>query len=81
MSVLHTDHGVEGSTCVGTDDMLHVGIRTHHLKMNQLKSMYSFGKWEKERGMFCGKWVALQPGGGLTVHPAHYVEQKVHLVC
>lgn len=61
--LLHTANGVEGIICVATDDMLHAGTRNHHLKMDQLKSMYSFGKWEKERGMFCGKWVALQPSG------------------
>ena len=75
--LLHTAIGVEGIICVATNDMLHAGTRTHHLKMNQLKALYSFGKWEKGKGMFCGKWVALQPGGKITVNQTHYVEKKV----
>lgn len=67
---------LEGIIMVATDDLVSGGNQRHQSLMNQLKSQYKFGKWEYDRGRFCGKDLMQQKDFSIFVTQEYYTEQK-----
>eukprot|EP00435_Cladocopium_sp_Y103_P029207 s2890_g7.t1 len=67
---------LEGIIMVATDDLVSGGNVRHQRLMEQLKSRYKFGKWEYDKGRFCGKDLVQQKDFSIFVSQEYYTEQK-----
>ena len=77
--MLHSNEEVarlEGIIMVATDDLVSGGNPRHQKLMDQLKAQYKFGKWEYDKGRFCGKDLSQKDDFSIFVTQEYYAEQK-----
>ena len=67
---------LEGVIMVATDDLVSGGNSRHQKLMDQLKLQYKFGKWEYDKGRFCGKDISQNEDFSIFVTQEYYTEQK-----
>ena len=61
-----------GLIMLATDDLIDAGNHLHHKKMQQLHEQYRFGKWEYDKGRFCGKDIGQSSDHSIKVSQEYY---------
>lgn len=67
---------LEGLILLATDDLINGGTDQHWALMEVLKSKYKFGKWDYDKGRFCGKDLQQHPDFSIAISQQYYVELK-----
>ncbi len=74
---------LEGIIMVATDDLIDAGGPIHQQQMMKLKTRYKFGKWEYDKGRFCGKDLEQLQDQSITVSQEYYsslyCKQSIHI--
>lgn len=78
--LLHSEQGkqhqLDGIIMLATDDLISGGNQRHQARMEQLHNQYKFGKWEYDKGRFCGKDIHQDKGSTIVVTQEYYTEMK-----
>ena len=74
--MLHKDDSLQGVIMLATDDLISGGTQEHWSRMNQLKEKYRFGKWDFDKGRFCGKDISRQKDGVIKISQEYYADLK-----
>ena len=74
--MLHKDDVLQGVIMLATDDLISGGTQEHWNRMNQLKGKYRFGKWDFDKGRFCGKDISRQKDGVIKISQEYYADLK-----
>ena len=67
---------LEGLILLATDDLISGGTTQHWTLMEELKSKYKFGKWDYDKGRFCGKDLQQHSDFSIVISQQYYVELK-----
>ena len=71
------ENGVlHGVIMLATDDLISGGDEQHWKRMEQLKQQYKFGKWEYNKGRFCGKDIVRNKDSSVSISQEYYTELK-----
>ena len=74
--MLHIGDALQGVIMLATDDLISGGTKEHWKRMEQLRTQYNFGKWEYDKGRFCGKDITRTSNGSIEISQAYYTELK-----
>ena len=67
MYLLKRGNKLHGIDCVVVDDLCMVGDDLAMKEFEKLKTEFSFGKWNRESGTFCGRDITRTEDGGFRI--------------